>query len=128
MERRDENASLLREYRVPVDLGEDSDARPRLGDPRSADEDRSKGLLLALDLDRRLEARNLTTKRVALDREIDQAEPLAVEHDHPGAGAEDRRRERADRLIEPVQAHQAHHRGRLTARDDQPVEALELLR
>ena len=87
-----------------------------------------KGCVLALDLDRRLEARDLPTERVALDREVDQAEPLAVEHDHAGAGAEDRRRERADRLVEAVQAHQAHHRGRLAARDDQAVEAVELLR
>ena len=88
----------------------------------------AKGVVLALDLDRRLEARDLTTERVALDREVDQAEPLAVEHDHAGAGTEDRGRERADRLVEAVQAHQAHHRGRLAARDDQPVEAVELLR
>ena len=39
MERRDEDPSLAREHRVPVDLGEDSDVRPRLGDPRGADED-----------------------------------------------------------------------------------------
>ena len=50
MDRRDEDPSLAREHRVPVALGENSDARPRLGDPRGADEDRSEGLFLALDL------------------------------------------------------------------------------
>ena len=89
---------------------------------------RGERLVLALDLDRRLEARDLAPERVALDGEVDQAEPLAVEHDHAGAGAEDRRRERADRVVEPVEAHQAHHRRRLAAGDDEPVEPVELLR
>ena len=39
MERRDEDPPLAREHRVPVDLGEDSDAGPGVGDPRGADED-----------------------------------------------------------------------------------------
>ena len=51
---------------------------------------------------------------------------VAVEHDHPGAGAEDRRLEPPQRLVEPVQPHQPPDRGRFAARHDQPVEALEL--
>ena len=53
---------------------------------------------------------------------------VAVEQDHPGARAEDRLLEAAQRLVEPVEAHQPPHRGRLAARHDQPVEAVELLR
>ena len=34
---------------------------------------------------------------------------------------------RADRLLEPVEPHQAHERRRLAAGDDEPVEAVELL-
>src|SRR4029077_13713121 len=87
-----------------------------------------EGYVLALDLDRRLEARDLPTERVALDQEVDQSQPLAIEDDHPRAGAEDRGRECANRLVEDVEAHQTHHRGRLAARDDQAVEAVELFR
>ena len=36
--------------------------------------------------------------------------------------------EPADRLVEPVEAHQPHERRRLAARDHEPVEPLELLR
>ena len=53
---------------------------------------------------------------------------VAVEHDHPGAGAEDRRLEPVQRLVDPVQPHQPADRGRLAARDDQAVEPVELLR
>ena len=81
-------------------------------------------LVLARDPQRRLEARDLPAERVPLDDEVDQAEPLAVEHDHPGAGAEDRRRKGSDRLVEAVEAHQSQHRRRLPARDHEAVEAL----
>ena len=52
---------------------------------------------------------------------------LAVEQDHPGAGPEDGALEAADRLLEPVEPHQARDRRRLAARDDEPVEPVELL-
>ena len=52
---------------------------------------------------------------------------VAVEQDHPGARPEDRAAEAPDRLLDPVQAHQARDRRRLAAGDDQPVEAVELL-
>ena len=52
---------------------------------------------------------------------------VAVEHDHPGAGAEHRPAEVADRLVEPVEAHQPHERRRLAAGDHEPVEPGELL-
>ena len=52
---------------------------------------------------------------------------VPVEHDHPRAGAEDRRVEPPERLVEAVEAHQPRDRGRLAARQDQPVEPVELL-
>jgi hypothetical protein len=51
-----------------------------------------------------------------------------VEQDHPGAGAEDGAAEALHRLVEPVEPHQASDRGRLAARDDEPVEPFEILR
>src|SRR5436190_2059301 len=56
-----------------------------------------------------------------------EPEMVAVEHDHAGAGAEDRRVEAPQRLVEAVEPHQAHDRGGLAARHDQPVEPCELL-
>ena len=37
-----------------------------------------------------LERRDLPAERVAPHRDVDEAEVVAVEHDHPGARAEDR--------------------------------------
>ena len=48
---------------------------------------------------------------------------VAVEHDHPGAGAEDGAPEVADRLVEAVEVHQPRERRRLAARDHEAVEA-----
>src|SRR4051812_5583261 len=42
VERRDEEAALPREHRMPVDLGEHLDARADLVDPRRTDEDRAQ--------------------------------------------------------------------------------------
>ena len=60
--------------------------------------------------------------------EVDQPEVLAVEHDHPRAGAEDRAG-RSARIASssPYETDQPHDRGRLAARDDEPVEPVELL-
>ena len=92
----------------------------RMKTPRS-------GSLLALELEVGLEARHLPAVGVAVDLDVDEAEVVAVEQDHPRAGAEHRRREPADRVLEPVEAHQPHDRRRLAARDDEAVESLELL-
>jgi hypothetical protein len=51
-----------------------------------------------------------------------------VEHDHPGAGPEDRSPVAPDRLVQPVQAGEPHDRRRLATRDDEPVEPVELRR
>ena len=128
MERGDEQPSLAREHRVAVDLREDLDARTRILDPRRADEDGAHGLLAGDDVEVGLEAAHLAPERVPPHVEVAEREMVAVEHDHPGAGAEDRRLEPAQRLVDPVQPHQPADRGRLAARDDQAVEPVELLR
>ena len=74
-----------------------------------------------------LEARHLPPVGVAVDLEVDEVEMVSVEQDHPGAGPEDRAAEPANRLLEPVQPHQAGDRRRLAAGDDEPVEPVELL-
>ena len=86
------------------------------------------GLVVAGELEVGLEARDLPPVRVARDLEVEHAEVVAVEQDHPGAGAEHRPGELADGVLEPVEADEPHDRGRLAARDHEPVEPLELLR
>ena len=75
-----------------------------------------------------LERRDLPPEGVPPHAHVDEAEVVAVEHDHPGARAEDRPARTAHRLVEPVEAHQARERRRLAARDHEAVEAVELLR
>src|SRR4029079_16405148 len=94
MERRDENAPLPREHRMPVDLGEHVDVGPRLRDPRRPDEDRAHGLVAVADVDVCFEALDLPPERVPLDLDAGEPEMVAVEDDHPRARAEDRRVER----------------------------------
>ena len=79
------------------------------------------------DVEIGLEARDLPPERVASRADVGDPEVVAVEQDHPGARAEDRLLEPAQRLVEPVEAHQPRHRRRLAARHDQPVEPVELL-
>ncbi len=93
----------------------------RMKTPRS-------GVSSPRELEVGLEAGDLTAVRVARDLDVDQAEMLAVEDDQARAGAEDRLLEAADRVLEAVEAHQAHERRRLAAWHDEPVEPLELLR
>src|SRR3954453_12851128 len=50
MERGDENPSLARQHRMTVDLGQHLDVRPRLLDPRCADEDRAHRLVAVADV------------------------------------------------------------------------------
>ena len=94
MERRDEEPPLAREHRPAVDLGEHLDARADVLDPRRADEDGPHRLALALELEIRLERRDLAAEGVAPDRQIDEPEMVAVEDDHPRARPEDRPRRR----------------------------------
>ena len=73
------------------------------------------------------EARDLASVRVPVDLDVDEPEVPAVEQDHPRARTEDGALEPSDRLLQTVQPHQPGDRGRLAARDDEAVEAVELL-
>src|SRR4029079_12523616 len=127
MERSDKQPPVAREHRMPVDLGQYLDARPRLLDPRRADEHRAHRLVAVTDVEIRLERMHLPAECVPHHAEVAKPEMVAVEHDHPRTGPEDRRLELPQRLVEPIQPHQPHDRGGLAARHDQPVEPLELL-
>ena len=128
MERRDEEAAVAHEHRLAVALREHLDVRPDVPHARRADEDAAQRLVVARQREIGLEARDLTAVRVPVDDEVDEPEMLAVEHDHPRAGAEDRLLEAAHRLVEPVQAHQPHERRRLAAGDHEPVEPVRAAR
>ena len=95
MERRDEDPAVAREHRMPVDLGEDLDVRARVLDPRRADEDRAHRLVAVADVEVGFERVHLAAERVPRGADVGEPEMLAVEHDHSGAGAEDRRRRSA---------------------------------
>ena len=62
-----------------------------LGQPRRADEHGAhRRAVDAGDVEVLLEGADLAAERVALAERVHAAEVLAVEHDHPGAGAEHR--------------------------------------
>ena len=127
MERRDEEAPVAQQHRLAVQLGEHLDVRPELGDPRRADEDPAQRLVLAVERQVGLEARDLAAVGVPVDRQVDQAEV------RPGRAGSSRAVpnigpvKRPHRLVDAVEPHQAHDRRRLAAGDDQPVEPFELL-
>src|SRR4051794_37136040 len=125
MEGRDHEPPVPDEHGLAVQLGQHLDALADVAHARRTDEDAVQRLAGELEIG--LEARDLAPVGVAVDVDVDQAEVRAVEDDHPGAGAEDRLRELAHRILEPVQAHQPHERRRLAAGDDEPVEPVELL-
>ncbi len=128
MERSGEDASLAHEDGLALEPPEHLHARAGVGDPRGPDEDSSERLRIPLELDVRLEARDLPAVSVALDLQVDQPEMRAIEEDHARAGSEQRARECGHRLLEAADAHEAADRGRLTPRDDEPVEPRQLLR
>src|SRR5438094_2733641 len=127
VERRNEEAPLPEQDGLPIVLGQDLDVVAHLAHARGADEDAAQRPRVAVQPKIRLEARNLPAVRVAVDLEIHQTEMRAVEDDHPRARSEDGRRKGAERVVEPVQAHQTHERRRLAAGHDEAVEAVELL-
>src|SRR3954454_25103304 len=59
MERGDEDPPLAREHGMAVDLGQHLDVRPRLLDPRRADEDRANRLVAVADVEVGFERVNL---------------------------------------------------------------------
>src|SRR5438067_4439743 len=123
---RDEETAVPEQHRLTGVLREHLDLRPGLANKRRPDEDAAQRLVVAREPQVGLEARDLPAVGVPLDLEVDEAEVVPVEDDHPRARAEDRAGERAQRLVEPVEAHQPHERRRLAAGDDEPVEAVEL--
>src|SRR2546422_3310659 len=74
MERGDEEASLPREHRPPVDLREDLHGRADVLDPRGPDEDRANRLLLPAHVQIRLEGGHLAPECVAPHGQVDETE------------------------------------------------------
>src|SRR3954468_4964395 len=103
MECRDEEPALACEHRPAVHFGEHLDLRADLLDPRCADEDGAHGLVQAGHVEVGLERRHLAAEGVPPNLEVDDAQVLAVEHDHSRAGAEDRPLEAPNRLVEAVE-------------------------
>ena len=127
VERGDEEASLPQQHRHAVVAREHLDVRARVRHARRADEDAPHRPAVVAEVEVGLEARELAAVAVPLHVDVDEPEMRTVEQDHPGARAEDGRGEPPDRLLEPVEPHQPRDRGRLAARDHEPVKALELL-
>src|SRR5436190_9534045 len=90
VERGDDEASLAQEHRLAVQLGEHFHLGAALADARRADENSVHRLGVADDRKVGLEARDLAAIGVAVDLDVDRTEVVAIEHDHPRAGAEHR--------------------------------------
>src|SRR5689334_13376454 len=95
----DEEPALARQHRMAVDLREHLDVRPRVLEPRRADEDGAQRLVAVPDVEVGLEAPHLAAERVAPRRVVPEAEVASVEDDHPGARAEDRAAEVAHGVV-----------------------------
>src|SRR2546430_4624933 len=128
VERRHEDATVAHQHRLAPVLREHLDVLPHGTDPRRPDEDAAQRLGLPFEPKIRFEACDLAAVGVPVDLEVDEAEMVAIEDDHPRAGAENGTLELANRFVEAVESHQTHERGGLAAGDDQPVQSGELLR
>src|SRR3954469_14636011 len=106
MERRREEAALAQKDGLTVVLRQHLDVGAVVAHAWGADEDAPQRLLLAAQPEVGLEARHLAAVGVAVDVQVHQAEMPAIEDDHARAGAEHRAAERAQRLVEPVEAHE----------------------
>ena len=80
------------------------------------------------DVEVGLERRDLPAERVAADRRRRRARGGCGRARSSPRRCRRRAGRSGDRLVEPVEAHQAHERRRLAAGDHQPVEPVELLR
>src|SRR5919197_263668 len=127
VERGDDEPTFPKQHRLAVQLGYYLDMRPRFEHARCANEHAAERLAVIREREVGLEARYLTPVRVPVDLQVDGVEVVSVEHDHPGAGSEDRTCELAHGLVEPVKAHQPHERRRFAAGNHQPVEPVKLL-
>ena len=110
MEGSDQEAALPEEHRLAVEVGEHLDALSRGRYAGRADEDSSEWLVLSGQVEVGLEAGDLAAVRVSRNLDVDEPEVVAVEHDQPRAGAEDRLLEAPNRLLEAVEPHQARER------------------
>src|SRR4051794_16809952 len=108
MERRNEDAPLAQQHGLAVQFDEHLH-RTGVAHARRADENPSQRLAVT-EVEVGLEARHLPPVGVAVDLEVDEVEVVPVEQDHPRAGSEERPLETADRLVQPVETRQAHHR------------------
>src|SRR5712692_396957 len=127
MERRSDDAAVADEHRLALMLGKNFHVPSSHTHARRADEDAAQRSAFAGERKISLEARDLAAVGIPVDFHVDEAEMLAIEHDHPGTGTQDRAIERADCLVQTVEPHQTHERRRLTAGNDKPVQLLQLL-
>src|SRR5262245_35565732 len=127
MERGEQEPPIAHEHGLAVERAHHLDTRSEAPDARSPDEHTAKRKVVTDQSDVRLEALHLPPERIPIDDEVDDVEVLAVQHDHPRAGAEDGAVEPADRVVETVQLREAHDGRGLATGDDQAVETLELL-
>src|SRR5688500_2552604 len=127
VERREQEPTVTDEDGVAGELAEHFDVRACVSNARRPDEDATKRNLVLGEGDVRLEAPHLPSEGVAVDGEVGETPVVAVEDDHPGAGAEDRTAVAANRIVEAVELGQAHDRRGLASGDDEPVEPLELV-
>ena len=110
----------------PSSSASTSTVRPGVLHARSADEDAAQRRRVPFEREIGLEARCLPAVRVPRHLDVHEPEVVAVEDDHPRAGAEHRARELGDRRVEPVEAHEPHERRRLPAGDDEAIHAFQV--
>ena len=122
MERRCQHPAVAYEHGLAAQPSEHLHRRPGVHDPRCPDENAANGLRLALEVDVGLEARHLPSERVARHLDIEETKVRAVEEDHARTRPEERARARRNRLLETADPHEPADRGRLPARDDEPVQ------
>src|SRR5436305_13318023 len=128
VERRDDEPPVADEHRFAVVLGEHLDVRadrPHAGRP---DENAAQRHVVTGEIEVGFEARDLSAVCVPFDVDVDEREVVPVEDDHPRTRTEHRRAKGAERFVEPVEPHQTLEGRRLAARNDETIEAFELLR
>src|SRR3954470_6879487 len=105
MERRSEEAALAQKDGLAVVLRQHLDVGAVVAHARGANEDSAQRLLLVAQAQVGLEAGDLAAIGVAVDIDVHQSQVPAIEDDHSRASAEYRAGKRAQRLVEPVEAH-----------------------
>src|SRR5262245_8999642 len=110
VERRHEDPAVAEQHRLAVELREDLDIRPVCPHARRADEDPPQRARVVFELEIGLEAGHLPPVRVAVDLDVGERKVRTVEDDHARARSEDRTVEAPDRVIQPVEPHQAGDR------------------